>query len=140
MGYTMKRETLLVLEQKKNNWRTEVCILDGGTFSIREWGPNDEMGRGINLSTEGKSLLREFLNNEASQPQSVQIKQSSTQQEVSATEQDLALHASSIFSDCVSDLSQSAESVPSSVPTQAEQIPPALSKAQASLRAYLNRK
>lgn len=57
----VERKTLAVLEKKKNNWQIEVCELPGGTFSIREWSPNGEMGHGVNLSKTGQDALLCYL-------------------------------------------------------------------------------
>ena len=62
---TTERKTLAVLEKKRNNWQIEVCELSGGTFSIREWGPNGEMGRGVNLGPDGQLALKMFMQNYA---------------------------------------------------------------------------
>ncbi|MGI6349092.1 MAG: hypothetical protein GX245_05705 [Eubacteriaceae bacterium] len=58
-----------VLSESKNGWRKELNMVSWNNrdakYDIREWSPDgDKMSKGITLSEEEITILKEILNNE----------------------------------------------------------------------------
>ncbi|NMC55803.1 MAG: hypothetical protein GYA50_01100 [Eubacteriaceae bacterium] len=58
-----------VLSESKNGWKKEVNLISWNDrspkYDIREWSPEGEkMGKGVTLSEEEMTILKEIMNNE----------------------------------------------------------------------------
>ncbi len=58
-----------ILSETKSGWKKEVNIVSWNgrnpKFDIREWSPEgDKMGKGVTLSDEEATILKEILNEE----------------------------------------------------------------------------
>jgi len=58
-----------ILSESKNGWKKELNLISwndrGPKYDIREWSPNsDKMGKGVTLSEEEMTILKEIINNE----------------------------------------------------------------------------
>lgn len=58
-----------VLSESKNGWKKEVNLISWNDrspkYDIREWSPEGEkMGKGVTLSEEEMTILKEIMDNE----------------------------------------------------------------------------
>lgn len=58
-----------VLSESKNGWKKEINLISWNErspkYDIREWSPDGEkMGKGVTLSEEEMTILKEIMNNE----------------------------------------------------------------------------
>lgn len=58
-----------VLSESKNGWKKEINLISWNErspkYDIREWSPEGEkMGKGVTLSEEEMTILKEIMNNE----------------------------------------------------------------------------
>jgi hypothetical protein len=58
-----------VLSESKNGWKKEINLISWNDrnpkYDIREWSPNGEkMGKGVTLSEEEMTILKEIMNSE----------------------------------------------------------------------------
>lgn len=58
-----------VLSESKNGWKKEINLISWNDrspkYDIREWSPQgDKMGKGVTLSEEEMTILKEIMNSE----------------------------------------------------------------------------
>lgn len=58
-----------VLSESKNGWKKEINLISWNDrspkYDIREWSPDSEkMGKGVTLSEEEMTILKEIMNSE----------------------------------------------------------------------------